>query len=285
MDKITWKAYAKLNLTMEVLDRRPDGYHNIRSVMVFVDLHDTLTVEKAPAFSFCCSDPTLDGPQNLAVRAWEVLRDRYDPGPVSIFLEKRTPCQSGMGGGSSDAAGVLRAVDRLFAMGLTPQELRQAGQTLGADVPACITGGGVLAEGIGERITPFTPGDLFFVVLKPKASFSTPQMYARLDQMSERRSSGDHRTMMAAVSAGDAPGAAALLMNHFEAAAEAPEEILQAKDALLQAGALGASMTGAGSAVFGIFSGREPAVQAHRDLLAAGWQAFFCTTAPEGPFF
>jgi 4-diphosphocytidyl-2-C-methyl-D-erythritol kinase len=285
MDKIAWKAYAKLNLTMEVLDRRPDGYHNIRSVMVFVDLHDTLTVEKAPVFSFRCSDPALDGPQNLAVRAWEALRDRYGSGPVSIFLEKRTPCQSGMGGGSADAAGVLRAVNRLFAMGLTPQELRQAGQTLGADVPACITGGGVLAEGIGERITPFTPGNLSFVVLKPEASFSTPRMYARLDQMPGRRPPGEHRAMMAAVSAGDAQRTASLLMNHFEAAAEAPEEILRAKDALLQAGALGASMTGAGSAVFGIFSGAAPAAQAHRDLLAAGWQAFLCTTTPEGPFF
>ena len=280
MEQVTEKARAKLNLTMEVLDRRPDGYHNIRSVMVFLDLWDRVTVEKAPAFSFRCSDPALDGPENLAVRAWEALRARYPAGPVSIRLTKRTPCQSGMGGGSADAAAVLRGLNRLFRLGLSREELCRVGRSLGADVPACVLEGGVLAEGIGERVTPFSPGELHFVVLKPGASFSTPRMYARLDQTPGARPPGDHRAMAAAAAAGDARRVAALLMNHFEGAAEAPEEIARAKSLLVEAGALGASMTGAGSAVFGVFPGREEASRAWEALKGRYPAAFLCAAAP-----
>ena len=156
MEQVTEKARAKLNLTMEVLDRRPDGYHNIRSVMVFLDLWDRVTVEKAPAFSFWCSDPALDGPENLAVRAWEALRARYPAGPVSIRLTKRTPCQSGMGGGSADAAAVLRGLNRLFQLGLSREELCRVGRSLGADVPACVLEGGLLLH--PPDVRPAGPG-------------------------------------------------------------------------------------------------------------------------------
>ena len=282
MERVTEKARAKLNLTMEVGERRPDGYHLIRSVMAFVELWDLVELEKAPAFSFRCSDPALDGPDNLAARAYGAMAERYPVGPVSIRLTKRIPCQSGMGGGSADAAAVLRGLDRLFGLGLPREELCRVGQSLGADVPACVLGGGVYARGIGERVEPFPLGEVWAVAVKPPASFSTPRMYARLDRCPGERPPGDHRAMMAALEAGDAGRAAGLLMNHFEGAAEDPGEIARAKAALLEAGALGASMTGAGSAVFGLFPGEGEAREARERLSREGHEAFLCPAARGG---
>ncbi|MEG1874757.1 MAG: 4-(cytidine 5'-diphospho)-2-C-methyl-D-erythritol kinase [Angelakisella sp.] len=262
------KAHAKLNLTMEVLGKRTDGYHDIVSLMEFISLADKLELEEAETFSFWCNDKALCGEENLAVRAYRLLEQRYAVAPLAIRLYKRIPCQSGMGGGSADAAAVLHATCALSGITLTQPQLCELGRTLGADVPACILGGRLLAEGIGQRLTPLQQTEaLHFVVLMPKVAFSTPEMYRRMDEGGQFAAPIDRQQILDTASAGNPAAIAALLRNSFEAVATPAQAIETAKRRLLESGALGAAMTGAGSAVFGIYKDSAAADSAYAQLL------------------
>lgn len=270
-------ANCKLNLTMEVLGRRDDGYHNIRSVMQFLDLGDLLEVEPADSFTFWCDDATLCGEDNLAVRAYRLLASQYTLQPLSIRLYKKTPCMSGMGGGSADAAAVLRAVNTTSLLGLSTEQLCALGKTIGADVPACVVGGLLLAEGIGERITPLDSGrQMWFCIVKPQCAFSTPAMYSRLDSEAGFAPERHQQELLSAVQLGNVQGAARWFVNTFEQVAEPFEAIAAAKQLLLDSGAAGASMTGAGSAVFGIYTDEAAASAAHKIIAGTGAQVYLC---------
>lgn len=280
MNQISLQAPAKLNLTMEVLGRREDGYHTIRSLMQFISLGDRVELEKADAFSFWCSDAALGGEDNLAVRAFLLLARNYPVGPVAIRLHKETPCMSGMGGGSADAAAVLHGLNQLFALDISLQTLCEMGETLGADIPACLHGGTLMAEGIGEQITPIpTTGRLWYCVIKPAVAFSTPAMYRRMDEADAFAPPVELAAMQTALAAGNPAGVAAGLCNSFMAVAE-PMELLQtALTALKDSGALGASMTGAGSAVFGVYPHEAAARTAAEQLQIQGHTVWCCHTA------
>ena len=277
MDNLTLTAYAKLNLTMEVLNRRPDGYHTIRSLMQFISLGDRVELRKTGQFSFWCSDPALGGADNLAVRAWQLLARDYPVGPVAIRLWKETPCMSGMGGGSADAAAVLHGLNDLFGLGLSLDTLCRLGGTLGADVPACLHGGTLLAQGIGEKITPIpVAGTLWYCVVKPDVAFSTPDMYRRMDEAAAFDPPADLTAAQAALAAGDPQGIASQLRNSFMAVAQPLEPLETALNALKQTGALGAGMTGAGSAVFGVYAGQAAAQTAFEQLQKQGHTVWCC---------
>lgn len=273
---ITINACAKLNLTMEVLGKRQDGYHNIRSIMQFITLADVIELTEAEQFSFWCDDPALLGENNLAVKAFRLMEHRFGAKPVSIRLFKKVPYMSGMGGGSADCAAVLAGINHLQKLGASYIQLMEAGKSLGADVPACLAGGTLLAEGIGERITQLAQKNpLHFCVIKPRVSFSTPEMYGRMDSAGSFAKAGGQQSLITAVTLGDAQNVAVGLCNSFEAVAEPYEPIGQAKQLLLRQGALGTSMTGAGSAVFGIFL-NEAAAQAAYHAIAAGGHEVYC---------
>ena len=195
---ITERAYAKINLSLDVTGKFPNGYHTVRMIMQTVDIYDTLTFEKADSgitIDVGGSELPVDK-DNLIYRAADALLRNNSSG-VHITLEKHIPIAAGMAGGSSDAAATLRGINRLFELGLSFDELREIGVKIGADVPYCIEGGTVLAEGIGEKLTPLSPlPEYILAVAKPKKGVSTGNVYKSLDEIFDGISHPDVDAML-----------------------------------------------------------------------------------------
>jgi 4-diphosphocytidyl-2-C-methyl-D-erythritol kinase len=250
--KIT--APAKINLTLEVGSRRNDGYHPLRSVMVPIALSDELSIEPGERFAFTCSDPALSGDDNLAARAVRAV----DPNArVLLRLEKRIPSQAGLGGGSSDAAAVLRAAMAGAIRSAAPPDWLAIARTLGSDVPFFLAGTGALVEGTGERVTPVGMLPPWHVlVVKPPAAVSTAQAYRLLDERprpTRPRNTSDSLLLLAALQRGDFDAVETRLGNDFQnvVAGHTPE-VETALEALRCAGARRPLLSGSGSAVFAL---------------------------------
>ena len=275
--KCVEKAYAKVNLTLAVGEKRPDGYHEVVSVMQRVSLCDTLTAEQTrEGITLTCSDPALpSGEENLAHRAAALFfRETGIAGGAALTLEKRIPSQAGLGGGSSDAASALLALRKLYAPALPDTELETMAAALGSDVPFFIRGGTQLATGRGEVLSPLPSlTDGWFVIVKPTESFSTPAMYRRLDEPGSvlvRNS----RYMQDAVAANNVHAVAAELHNSFERVVPKDSSLRTIKDALRAQGALASLLSGSGSAVFGLFD-TETAARAAVEALRPAWPEIF----------
>ena len=169
MGNVNLEAHAKVNLTLEVLGRRQDGYHDIATIIQTVDLHDTLTLDPANAITLECSSPELISPDNLVLRAAHLLREGSgSERGARIVLEKTIPVAAGLGGGSSDAAATLRGLNRLWGLGMSVEDLTAIAIQLGSDVPFFLLGGTAMVQGRGERVRPLPPADLqWLVVLSP----------------------------------------------------------------------------------------------------------------------
>ncbi len=279
---ITVPAYAKLNLTLDILGKRDDGYHEMQMVMQTVSLHDDVTVALTDGKGITCR---VDGAalpcdeRNLAVKAAKAFCEGMNySGGIDIALIKRIPSEAGMAGGSADAAAVLRALRELVSPTLTDERLEQISASVGSDVPFCIRGGTQLAEGRGEKLTVLKPAPRFFVaVCKPDFPISTPALFARVDgvTITDRP---DTDAMLAAIEHGDADTLCANVRNVFEQALpEAQRErIEEIKRALAENGALCAAMTGSGSAVFGLFREEDACRSACRALQSERVMTF-CT--------
>ena len=266
-------ACAKLNLSLDVLDRRPDGYHDMRMVMQTVDLRDAIRLEtgtgKPLSMRSSLGFLPADG-RNLAAAAALRLAEETgaDFGGLSIALDKSIPVCAGMAGGSADAAAVLRGLNALLGLGLSPARLEEIGAKVGSDVPYCVRGGTALAEGRGEVLTDLPPlPACWAVIAKPAFPVSTPELFRALDALRIRRRP-DTAGLVDALAAGDLEGVARRMYNVFEDALppRRGEEIRRLKNELIQQGALGACMTGTGSAVFGLFAGEADARRAREAL-------------------
>ena len=276
--RCTEKAYAKVNLTLEVGAKRADGYHEVTSVMQRISLWDTVTVQRGTGRdSLLCDAPvTEDENDNLCMRAAKVFfaETGLKSDGVTVTLEKRIPMQAGLGGGSSDAAAVLRALRTLYDSGIGDGALESMGAKLGSDVPFFIRGGTQLATGRGEVVAPLPPLSAgWFVVVKPEEGYSTAEMYRRLDEPGSvlvRNS----RYMQDAVAANNVHAVAAELHNSFERVVPKGSSLRTIKDALRARGALGTLLSGSGSAVFGLFDDREAALAA-ADALQETWPLTF----------
>lgn len=270
--KCVEKAYAKVNLTLAVGEKRPDGYHEVVSVMQRVSLCDTLTAEQTrEGITLTCSDPALpSGEENLAHRAASLFfRETGIAGGAALTLEKRIPSQAGLGGGSSDAASALLALRKLYAPALPDTELETMAAALGSDVPFFIRGGTQLATGRGEVLSPLPPlTDGWFVIVKPTESFSTPSMYRRLDNLPPAC------TPPIPPLQGGLPALAAGLFNRFEAAIPAGSAVWDIKARLAAYGALASLLSGSGSAVFGLFD-TETAARSAVEALRPAWPEIF----------
>ena len=279
---ITVPAYAKLNLTLDILGKRPDGYHEMQMVMQTVSLHDDVTVALTDGKGITCR---VDGAalpcdeRNLAVKAARAFCEAMDyGGGIDIALIKRIPSEAGMAGGSADAAAVLRALRELVSPTLTDERLEQISASVGSDVPFCIRGGTQLAEGRGEKLTVLKPAPRFFVaVCKPDFPISTPALFARVDGVT-LSNHPDTDAMLSAIEYGNADALCANVANVFEQALpEAQRErIGEIKRALVEHGALCAEMTGSGSAVFGLFREEDACRSACRALQSERISTF-CT--------
>lgn len=267
--RVVERAFAKLNLTLDVLHRRPDGYHEVEMVMQSVSLRDDVDITLRPGggIRVVSSDPALPADLgNLAGKAAEAFLNhvrRREQG-VEIHIAKRIPDRAGLAGGSSDAAAVIRGLDRLLGTELTEEELSAVALSVGSDVPFCLFGGTALARGRGETLRPLPPmPDCGILIVKPGFSVSTPALFDALDGC-RVRSRPDTRGALDALGAGDLRALAGRLSNVFEQALPEAERrtVVDIKLALLSAGALGACMTGTGSAVFGVFPSLEAARRA-----------------------
>jgi 4-diphosphocytidyl-2-C-methyl-D-erythritol kinase len=278
MKTLVVRAHAKINLDLRVLGMRPDGYHELRTVFQAISLHDTLTcVPREGPFAIECDAPGVPlNEANLVWRAaaalWETLGREGAPRGVLVRIEKRIPLQAGLGGGSADAAAALVALARAWRSPLTTTQLTDVGSALGADVPFFLTGGTVLGLGRGDEIYPLV--DLprhWIVLLVPGFGVSSAEAYRWYDEGREPGQPPVPRDPQHVP--GPWPSRAAQMINDLEpAVARHHPEIEQMKHALRRAGALAASMSGSGSAVFGLFQKRADASAAVERLAGAGWQ-------------
>ena len=279
------QAFAKLNLTLDILGKREDGYHDLRMVMQSITLADTLTLEENQGEGLRVSAnlrflPT--GEKNLAaaaaLRFWEALG--REPENLDIRIEKRIPVCAGMAGGSSDAAAVLRALNQRSGEPFSPTELARLGERVGSDVPYCVLGGTALAEGRGEVLTPLAPLPRCWVVAcKPDFPISTPELFAQADRVKLRRRP-DTAGLVAALEAGDLGGVARRMYNVFEDVLPARlyTRVAEIKNDLIQCGALGANMSGSGPTAFGLFDRLEAAQEARACLAQRYRDTFLCET-------
>ena len=273
------QAYAKLNLSLDILGQRADGYHDLQMVMVSIDLTDTLTLTPGEGgMSTNLSFLPADG-SNLAQKAAAAFRSATGQGEaVDIHIDKRIPVCAGMAGGSSDAAAVLRVMNEMYHTSLSPLELAHIGQAVGSDVPYCVVGGTALVEGRGERVTPISPlPPCHIVVCKPPFPISTPQLFGRVN-VKKITCRPDTRGMVTALTQGDLRGVAQRLYNVFEDVLEPRHR--QAVDAiraiLIEYGALGAVMSGSGPTVFGIYQDQDTAEKAAQVLKEQYKDVFVC---------
>jgi 4-diphosphocytidyl-2-C-methyl-D-erythritol kinase len=273
-------APAKINLGLRVLERRDDGYHELRTILQTISLADRLSVVYDAAaeagVALECSDPGLSGPENLAARAARELLGREGwPGSVLIRLEKRIPPGSGLGGGSSDAAAVLLALERLLEPRPSAALLHAVAAGLGSDVPFFLVGGRAVGIGRGQEVYPLpdAPRERCLLLLIPSFGISTAEAYAQLARDRKAGLTPDERRHIISVfcsatsvsACGDARNATGLLSNDFEAAVFPRfPHLSEWKDRLVKAGALLAMLSGSGSALFGIFADRRDAVAARR---------------------
>lgn len=251
-------AFAKVNLTLDVLGKRPDGYHDLKSVMQTISIRDDIEIDldTGKPWSLLCTKEGIPADErNLAWKAAKVFFDtvKKDPNGIQIRITKRIPSEAGLGGGSADAAAVLRALNRHYGEPLSIMALAELGALVGSDVPFCTLCGTAMVEGRGERLRklPDLP-DCCFVVCKPEFSSSTPELYRKLDE-TEIAKRPDHQAMESALLAGDLGKIAENVHNVFDPVVTAEHlELNYIKSIFNSYGAVAYQMTGSGSAVFAI---------------------------------
>lgn len=266
---ISVKANAKINLSLDIVGTRSDGYHLLRSVMQSVDLHDVITVSlKSGEIKIICDDKNVPTDRrNTVYKACECFFKAVNSKSGAIIeIEKHIPSEAGLGGASADAAAVLWALNTLSDEKLTEKELFEVGANVGADVPFCMKSGTALCEGIGEVLTELPPiPDCSILIAKPDVGISTAKAYALFDK-SESLQKEYTDEIISAINDSDIHKIAKNLGNAFEALAGV-KEIFDIKDIMLSCGAYGSCMSGSGSAVFGIFGSKEKSRICERKLL------------------
>jgi len=259
------KAYAKINLSLDVTGKMENGYHSIESVMQSISLYDMVTLSDRDdrEIVVSCDNPTIPpGPDNLAYKAaYVLLKELGLKRGVGISLKKNIPVASGLAGGSTDAAAVLRGLNRLWGLTLRVDDLTAIGAVVGADVPFCIRGGTMLAAGIGDKLKPIsTSATIWYVLVSPGLQVSTKETYRKFDDLHHIFRRPDTPSLVKALEAGDVESVAQNLCNVLEEVTLSEyKELRDIKGEILKAGALGALMSGSGSSLFGIARDEEDA--------------------------
>lgn len=266
--QVTLKAYAKVNLGLDVVGKTENGYHLLRSVMQQIDLYDVITLEQLEGETgkielLTGSEEIPDDQSNLAYRAAQMMIDSYSlKDGVRIRLDKRIPVAAGMAGGSTDGAAVFTGMNELFALGKSKQELMNLGVKLGADIPFCIMGGTALAEGIGEKLSPISVmPEMTLLITKPQLNVSTKYVYQhlQLDTVVHPDTDG----ILNALANKDLDGMIKGLGNVLETVTGSEYPIIgELESAIMETGADGAIMSGSGPTVFGIFADAQKAKSA-----------------------
>lgn len=275
MDRIELKALGKINLGLDVLGRRENGYHDVRMVMQTLYLYDNVTLIKKEEPGIEIESNLYFLPKDSGNIAWKaanlLMEEFHIPGGIKIILNKYIPVAAGMAGGSSNAAAVLYGMNKMYKLGLSQQELMDRGVKLGADVPYCIMRGTVLAEGIGEILSPLPPMPKCQVLIaKPPVSVSTKAVYEAIDSK-EIADHPDIDGILEGLKNQDLDKIASSMGNVLEKVTiDMHPEIAQIKNCMLENGAVGAMMSGSGPTVFGIFRDRAAAQKAYDKVKEQG---------------
>ena len=275
MEQITLKALAKINLGLDVVRKRSDGYHEVRMIMQTIHLYDKLDIIKTHEPGIVIKSnlsyvPTNES--NLVYKAGKLLMDEFDiKEGVSVDLVKRIPVAAGMAGGSSDAAAMLYGMNRIFDLGLSQKELMERGVKIGADVPYCLMRGTALAEGIGEELTQLPPMVKCPVLIaKPQISVSTKFVYENL-KLDENMIHPNINQLVTDIKNKDLYAVASHMGNVLETVTIPHYPIIaEIKQQMLQSGAINSMMSGSGPTVFGLFADEETAKKAYDDMLESG---------------
>lgn len=264
------KAYAKINLGLDVIGKLPNGYHEVKMVMQTVGIYDELTLEKIESGIVVTADSEeLPADENnLIYKAAKLMKEKYHIREgIRIHLQKNIPIAAGMAGGSTDAAAAMKGMNRLFGLDISLEELMEAGVAIGADVPYCVMGGTALAEGIGEKLTPLELApDCYVLVAKPDINVSTKYVYERLD--AERiEKHPDIDGMVEAINAGSLQGILDRMGNVLETVTVPAYPVIDVlKRRMKELGAVNSLMSGSGPTVFGIFLEEQAAQTAAEQL-------------------
>lgn len=279
MNEIVRKAYAKINLGLDVLRRRPDGYHEVKMIMQTVGIYDVLTFKKSgkegefPNISISLDNEELPCDKgNLIYKAAELIMETYHiKEGVEISLQKNIPIAAGMAGGSTDAAAVFHGLNELFDLCMNLEDMKKLGVKIGADVPYCIMGGTALSEGIGERLTPVpAPPEAYLLIAKPDINVSTRFVYENLhaDTLKQHPDIGG---MVEALKAGSLKGITDRMGNVLETVTVKEYPVIsQIKEEMLKTGAENSLMSGSGPTVFGIYKEKETAKKAYEIIKGLG---------------
>lgn len=286
MNSISIKAYAKINLTLDVVGKRPDGYHDVEMIMQSVDLYDEIILKEIHEGIELCSNiqdlPTDDG--NIAWRAAQLIKTEFGiTRGIHITINKNIPIEAGLAGGSTDCAGVLSGLNRLWNLGMEGARLRALGKRLGADVPFCLMGGTALAQGIGDILTPIdSKEDMWLAVVKPEFGVSTKEVFTGL-KLEDIKKRPDNQKMIEHLKSGQIQNIAEGLVNVLEGVTiPMYPEILRIKAQLKAQGALGSLMSGSGPTVYGIFRDKVSANVAAKALKREYEQIYALKTVKKG---
>ena len=271
-------AYAKINLSLDVIKKRDDGYHELKMIMQSIELHDIVHIETASAgiVVSCDNKWAPSDLENIAGKAAALITQKYGiKDGLKIYIKKNIPVAAGLAGGSSNAAVTLKGINELFSLGMSNTELMAMGKQVGADVPFCIAGGTMLAEGIGEKLTALTGfSGVNLVLLKPKIGVSTAWVYKNL-VIGKIVNRPDTKMLISALANGDIDKVAVNMKNVLEGVTIPKYNVVQeAKDRLMKFGAGGSMMSGSGPAVFGIFTDRRKAEKAYEAVADSRWDRF-----------
>lgn len=285
MDSLVLNANAKINLSLDVLGKRQDGYHEIRMIMQSISLHDEVFIGiSKDGVEVTCNKPWIpSGDKNIAYKAAALLMKKYQISKgVKIRINKNIPAAAGLAGGSTDAAAVLKGMNTLFSLGISNDELMILGKEIGADVPFCLMGGTALAEGIGEKLTCLSPlYDMSVVLVKPRISVSTAWVYSNLD-LEKITSRPDTDFLVNAIEKKNILKLAQNMRNVLEDVTVSKYPVInEIKDVLVKNGALGSMMSGSGPTVFGIFEDKQSAKKAYSTLRNGKWECYIAETLCE----
>lgn len=279
MNKIYLKARAKINLSLEVLNKREDNYHNIKSIFQKINLYDEMYIEKNDInrFDLITNIDSLNSKENIIYKAYLKLKEKYDNiTGVTVILNKRIPMQAGLGGGSTDCASFIIGISKLFDLGLSKLEMEAIGKSLGADVVPCFYNKAILAEGIGDKITTINSNFKYYIVIiKPNIGCNTKEMYNLIDQRENIINLDLSDKIIKGLQQNNLELIAKNLYNIFEDVQLEDSLIQNIKEEFIKYGAIGSLMTGSGSCVYGIFSDKQIAQDAYKKLKTK-YQTYIC---------
>ena len=288
MNSIELKSRAKINLSIDVLAKRVDGYHLVEMIMQTIDLYDIIKIEELETEEIIIKSNTSDIPlneNNIVYKAAELIRDNFNiKRGIEIFIEKNIPIAAGMAGGSSNAAAILVGLNKLWNLNLSEKELKELGFKLGADVPFCIEGKAALAEGVGEELTYIKglPDDISILVCKPELFVSTKEVYGGLD-LKNIKNRPDNQYLIKCLENNEIELLSKNMVNVLETVTSKKHtEISDIEKIMNENKALGSMMSGSGPTVFGLYKNEEDALKGKRELLKKYKQVYVVKSSEKG---